>query len=310
MEKYMKSQHKYNNLDLYLKNRFGKKVFKVALNGDFSCPNIDGTISSKGCSFCSNSGGGEFAGDKTLSIKEQFDQITQNIHKKWPDAYYIPYFQANTNTYGPIDKLRSLYYQAINTHKNVVALSIATRPDSISKETLLLLKEINQKIPLWIELGLQTIHEETAIDFNRGYNLQTFIETVAELRRNKIEVIVHIVNGLPKETKSMMLETAHFLNSIDIQGVKIHNLFLLKNTSLGDQFLKTPFEMLSLNQYIDITTEQLAILNPNIVIHRINGDPKKEDLIEPKWCLKKLVVMNEIDRLMKEKKYYQGCLIK
>ncbi|MDD3383018.1 MAG: TIGR01212 family radical SAM protein [Bacilli bacterium] len=306
----MKTQHKYNNLDLYLKNRFGKKVFKVALNGDFSCPNIDGTISSKGCSFCSNSGGGEFAGDKTLSIKEQFDQITQNIHKKWPDAYYIPYFQANTNTYGPIDKLRSLYYQAINTHKNVVALSIATRPDSISKETLLLLKEINQKIPLWIELGLQTIHEETAIDFNRGYNLQTFIETVAELRRNKIEVIVHIVNGLPKETKSMMLETAHFLNSIDIQGVKIHNLFLLKNTSLGDQFLKTPFEMLSLNQYIDITTEQLAILNPNIVIHRINGDPKKEDLIEPKWCLKKLVVMNEIDRLMKEKKYYQGCLIK
>jgi len=306
----MKTQHKYNNLDLYLKNRFGKKVFKVALNGDFSCPNIDGTISSKGCSFCSNSGSGEFAGDKTLSIKEQFDQITQNIHKKWPDAYYIPYFQANTNTYGPIDKLRSLYYQAINTHKNVVALSIATRPDSISKETLLLLKEINQKIPLWIELGLQTIHEETAIDFNRGYNLQTFIETVAELRRNKIEVIVHIVNGLPKETKSMMLETAHFLNSIDIQGVKIHNLFLLKNTSLGDQFLKTPFEMLSLNQYIDITTEQLAILNPNIVIHRINGDPKKEDLIEPKWCLKKLVVMNEIDRLMKEKKYYQGCLIK
>lgn len=306
----MKTQHKYNNLDLYLKNRFGKKVFKVALNGDFSCPNIDGTISSKGCSFCSNSGGGEFAGDKTLSIKEQFDQIAQNIHKKWPDAYYIPYFQANTNTYGPIDKLRSLYYQAINTHKNVVALSIATRPDSISKETLLLLKEINQKIPLWIELGLQTIHEETAIDFNRGYNLQTFIETVAELRRNKIEVIVHIVNGLPKETKSMMLETAHFLNSIDIQGVKIHNLFLLKNTSLGDQFLKTPFEMLSLNQYIDITTEQLAILNPNIVIHRINGDPKKEDLIEPKWCLKKLVVMNEIDRLMKEKKYYQGCLIK
>ncbi|MGI6709851.1 MAG: TIGR01212 family radical SAM protein [Bacilli bacterium] len=310
MKKYINSQHRYYTLDFYLKEKFNKKVFKVALNGDFSCPNRDGTISTKGCSFCSDCGSGEFSGNKRLSIKEQFEEISKNIHKKWPDAYYIPYFQANTNTYGPINKLRDIYYQAINVHKNVVALSIATRPDTISDETLQLLNEINQKTPVWVELGLQTIHEKTAKAFNRGYNLDVFLTSVKALRNEKISVIVHIINGLPNETKDMMLETVEFLNTLDIQGLKIHNLFLLKNTALGNEFLKNPFKILSFEEYVDITTDQLAHLNPNIVIHRINGDPKKEDLIEPKWCLKKLVVMNEIDKTMKQKNYYQGCLTK
>lgn len=310
MEKYINSQHKYYSLDYYLKERFNKKVFKVALNGDFSCPNIDGTVSTKGCSFCSNSGSGEFAGDKSLPIKTQFKIVSSKLHLKWPDALYIPYFQANTNTHGSIDKLKRIYYEAISAHKNVVAISIGTRPDAIADDILMLLSDINKDIPVWIELGMQTIHEETAIAINRGYDLDILTETVKRLRQEKIEVIIHIINGLPNETKEMMLETVTFLNTLDIQGIKIHNLFVLKNTTLGDEFLKKPFKMLSLEEYIDITSEQIALLNKNIVVHRINGDPKREDLIAPQWCLKKMVVMNEIDKKMKEKGYYQGCKYK
>lgn len=306
MEDYINEQHRYYTLNYYLNKRFNSKVFKVALNGGFTCPNRDGKVSTRGCIFCSPSGSGDFAGNRNDPLNIQFNSIKDIIHLKWPNAKYIAYFQANTNTYGPIEKLRKIFYEAINLNPDIVALSIATRPDCLDEDVLELLNEINKSIPVWVELGLQTIHEETATFINRGYKLNVFEEAVKNLRKINIEVIVHIINGLPNETKEMMLDTVKYLNNFDIQGIKIHSLFILNNTPLGELYTKEKFKILSLEEYVDITTEQLALLDKNIVIHRINGDAPKDDLIEPIWSLKKLVVMNEIDKMMKQKNYYQG----
>ena len=306
MKDYINEQHRYYTLNYYLNKRFNSKVFKVALNGGFTFPNRDGKVSTKGCIFCSPSGSGDFAGNRNDPLNIQFNSVKDIIHLKWPNAKYIAYFQANTNTYGPIEKLRKIFYEAINLNPDIVALSIATRPDCLDKEVLELLDEINKTIPVWVELGLQTIHEETATFINRGYKLNVFEEAVKNLRKINIEVIVHIINGLPYETKDMMLDTVKYLNNFDIQGIKIHSLFILKNTPLGDLYTKEKFNILSLEEYVDITTEQLALLDKDIVIHRINGDAPKNDLIEPTWSIKKLVVMNEIDKMMKQKNYYQG----
>ena len=306
MEDYINEQHRYYTLNYYLNKRFNSKVFKVALNGGFTCPNRDGKVSTRGCIFCSPSGSGDFAGNRNDPLNIQFNSVKDIIHLKWPNAKYIAYFQANTNTYGPIEKLRKIFYEAINLNPDIVALSIATRPDCLDEEVLELLNEINKSIPVWVELGLQTIHEETATFINRGYKLNVFEEAVKNLRKINIEVIVHIINGLPNETKEMMLDTVKYLNNFDIQGIKIHSLFILNNTPLGELYTKEKFKILSLEEYVDITTEQLALLDKNIVIHRINGDAPKDDLIEPIWSLKKLVVMNELDKMMKQKNYYQG----
>lgn len=306
MEDYINEQHRYYTLNYYLNKRFNSKVFKVALNGGFTCPNRDGKVSTRGCIFCSPSGSGDFAGNRNDPLNIQFNSVKDIIHLKWPNAKYIAYFQANTNTYGPIEKLRKIFYEAINLNPDIVALSIATRPDCLDEDVLELLNEINKSIPVWVELGLQTIHEETATFINRGYKLNVFEEAVKNLRKINIEVIVHIINGLPNETKEMMLDTVKYLNNFDIQGIKIHSLFILNNTPLGELYTKEKFKILSLEEYVDITTEQLALLDKNIVIHRINGDAPKDDLIEPIWSLKKLVVMNEIDKMMKQKNYYQG----
>ena len=310
MEDYVNNQHRYYTLDYYLKKRFNGKVFKVALNGNFTCPNRDGKISSKGCIFCSPSGSGDFAGNKTDPLFKQFNDVKNIIHLKWPEAKYIAYFQANTNTYASVDKLKKLFYEAISLDPNIVAISIATRPDCLPNDVLDLISEINNIIPVWIELGLQTIHEETANLINRGYKLNVFEEAVKNLRKRNIETIVHIINGLPYETKEMMLETCNYLNTLDIQGIKIHSLFILKNTPLENFYYEKHFHVLTLDEYVDITVEELALLNKNIVIHRINGDAPHNDLIEPKWSIKKLVVMNEIDKKMKERGYYQGIKAK
>lgn len=306
MEYQFNAQHHYHTLDDYLRNRFKRKIFKVALNGNFTCPNRDGTISTKGCIFCSPSGSGDFAGNKNDSLKKQFDTITEIIHHKWPNAGYIVYFQANTNTYKPLEELKKLFNEAISLNENIVAISIATRPDCLPLDVLDYLDELNKKIPVWIELGLQTINEETAILINRGYKLQVFENAVLELRKRSIETIVHIINGLPYETDIDMMNTIKYLNKLDIQGVKIHSLFILKNTILGNMYLNKPFKILSLEEYVRITSEQLTYLRKEIVIHRINGDAPKDDLIEPIWSLKKLVVMNEIDKYMREKNIFQG----
>ena len=303
---YFTSQHKYNTLTEYLEKRFNRKIFKVALNGNFTCPNRDGKISTKGCIFCSPSGSGDFAGNRFDSLSKQFDDVSNMIHKKWPNAGYIAYFQANTNTYKPLNELKQLFEEAITLNENIVAISIATRPDCLSDEIIEYLSDLNKRIPVWIELGLQTINEETAVLINRGYTLDVFEDSVIKLRKHNIETIVHIINGLPYETETDMLDTVQYLNKFDIQGIKIHSLFILKGTPLEEYYYKTNFKVLSLEEYVTITSKQIAILKDSMIIHRINGDAPRDLLIEPLWSIKKLVVMNEIDKYLKVNNLYQG----
>ncbi len=303
----MNTQHKYYTLDYHLKNKYNTKVFKVALNGDFDCPNRDGTVSTKGCIFCSESGSGDFAGNKQDTLQVQFDTVKNIIHQKWKDASYIVYFQANTNTYGAIHKLKTLFEKAITLDPKIVAISIATRPDCLSEEILDYLDDLNKRIPVWIELGLQTIHQKTADFMNRGYTLDVFEKAVKALREYNITTIVHIINGFPTESKEMMIEAVEYLNNFDIQGIKIHSLFVLNNTILGNIYKANPFEMLTLEEYVDIVVTQLSILNPDVVVHRVSGDAPRKNLLAPLWSLKKLVVMNEIDKEMKKRDLIQGC---
>ncbi|MDD2258489.1 MAG: TIGR01212 family radical SAM protein [Bacilli bacterium] len=306
MNKFVTSQHKYNTLSDYFKNKYSSKVFKVSLDGGFTCPNRDGTISDKGCIYCSEKGSGEFAGNRLDSLRKQFEEIKNNILKKWPNSKYIVYFQSFTNTYAPLDKLKKLYEDAIKLDEKIVAISISTRPDCLSNEIIDYLNDLNKRIPVMIELGLQSKHEETNKYINRGYTLDVFTNAVKKLREKNIETIVHIINGLPNETLEDMKDTIKYINTLDIQGLKIHNLYVVKNSRLGKEYLKNPFPMLTLKEYVNIVTEQLAILDPKIIIHRINGDPKKEELIVPTWSLQKFIIMNEIDKEMIRKKYYQG----
>ena len=302
----MNKQHNYNTLDDYLKAKYNKKVFKVALNGDFTCPNRDGSISTGGCIFCSSEGSGEFAGTRGAPLCEQFKQVKDIISLKWPDSLYIAYFQANTNTYGPISKLKKLYYEAINLDPNIVALSIATRPDCLDDDVINLLSSINKIKPVWVELGLQTTNEKTAGLINRGYKNDVFYDAVKRLRSHNIDVIIHIINGLPYETNTDMLNTINDLNKLDIQGIKIHSLYVLKNTPLEKMYLDNMFNLMSLDEYVNITAKQLELLNPSIVIHRISGDAPKDSLVAPLWGLKKFVVMNELDKYMRQYNIRQG----
>ena len=304
--KYSNTNKRYHTLDYFYKNKFHEKVFKVSLNGGFTCPNIDGSVGFGGCIYCSKSGSGEFAGNKEDSLTEQFLKVKKMMHEKWPQAKYIGYFQARTNTYAPVNELRDKYEEILK-QDNVIGLNIATRPDSISAECLDYLEELNKRTYLTIELGLQTIHEKTAKLINRCHSLECFEKMVKDLRKRKINVVVHIINGLPYETKDDMLETVKYLNTLDIQGLKIHMLSITRDTPLEKLFEKDKFHVLSKDEYIDIVINQLELLREEIVIHRITGDPKKEDLIEPKWLLKKFVVLNDIDKEMVKRNTYQGA---
>ena len=310
MKEYITNQHRYYTLDYYLKKRFKSKVFKVALNGNFTCPNRDGKVSHNGCIFCSPSGSGDFAGNPADNLEKQFKSVSEIVHHKWPNALYIAYFQANTNTYKPLNELKELFEKAISLNEKIVCLSIATRPDCLQDEIIEYLGEINKKIPVWIELGLQTSNDSTAKFINRGYDLDIFTDAVTRLRKRKIETIVHIINGLPHETEIDMYNTISYLNKLDIQGIKIHSLFVLKNTALANIYLNNEFKMLTLNEYVTITAKQIAMLRDDIVIHRINGDAPRDLLIAPEWSIKKLVIMNEIDKYMKENNLYQGLYYK
>ena len=302
MFKYSLDNKRYHTLNYHFKNKFGKKVFKVSLNANFSCPN---KINGKGCIFCSRLGSGDFAGNVEKDLITQFNEVKDIMEKKWPDAYYIAYFQANTNTFAPVSVLKEKYESVLNL-PNVIGLDIAKTPDSISEECLEYLKELNERTNLTVELGLQSMHEETLKFIRRGHTLKQFEECVKKIKDNNINVVVHIINGLPNETKEMMLETVKYLNDLNIDGIKIHMLHVIKDTDLGDLYLKEPFHILSKEEYIDIVVSQLELLKPEIVIHRITGDPKKEDLIEPTWLLKKFCVLNDIDKEMKRKNTYQG----
>lgn len=305
MFKYSYNNKRYHTLDYFYKNKFKDKVFKVSLNANFSCPNIDGTVGTGGCIYCSKTGSGEFAGNKEDDILKQFNTVKEMMHKKWPKAKYIGYFQARTNTYAPVEKLKQLYEEILK-QKNVVGLNIATRPDSITDECLEYLKDLNKRTYLTIELGLQTTNEKTSILINRCHTLECFEKMVKKLRQNNINVVVHIINGLPYETKEDMINTVKYLNKLDIQGIKIHMLSVIKNTPLEKLYYKEKFHILTKEEYIDIVVDQLELLRPEIVINRITGDPKIDDLVEPKWLTKKFCVLNDIDKEMVKRDTYQG----
>ncbi len=303
--KYSNSNKRYHTLDYYYKKRFDQKIFKVSLNGGFSCPNIDGTIGHGGCIYCSKTGSGEFAGNKEENIEKQFLEIKEKMLKKWPTAKYIGYFQARTNTYAPVETLKKLHNKIL-AQEGVIGLNISTRPDSITDECLDYLTELNEKTYLTIELGLQTINPKTTKLINRCHSLECFETMVKKLRERKIDVVVHIINGLPYETKDDMLNTVRYLNQLDIQGIKIHMLSILKDTPLAYLYQKDNFHILTKDEYIDIVIDQLELLRPEIVIHRITGDPKIDDLIAPTWLTKKFCVLNDIDKEMVKRNSYQG----
>jgi hypothetical protein len=303
--KYSNTNKRYHTLDYYYKNKFNEKVFKVSLNAGFTCPNIDGTVGTGGCIYCSKTGSGEFAGNRKDSIKKQFKEVKEMMLKKWPKAKYIAYFQARTNTYAPVEKLKELYEEALS-EENVIGINIATRPDSITNECLDYLEELNKKTYLTVELGLQTTKEETSKLINRCHTLDCFENMVKLLRERNIDVVVHIINGLPHETKEDMLNTVKYLNKLDIQGVKIHMLSITKDTKLEELYNKEHFKVLTKDEYIDIVISQLELLREEIIIHRITGDPKIDDLIEPTWLTKKFCVLNDIDKEMVRRNTYQG----
>ena len=306
---YSNNNKRYHTLDYYYKNKFHSKVFKISLNAGFSCPNIDGTVGNGGCIYCSKSGSGEFAGNKEDSLRTQFDTVKEMMLHKWPKGKFIGYFQARTNTYADVNTLKKLY-ETVLAFDNVIGLNIATRPDSISEECLDYLTELNKKTNLTIELGLQTTNEKTAKLINRCHSLQCFEDMVKKLRERNIDVVVHIINGLPYETKEDMLNTVKYLNSLDIQGIKIHMLSILKDTPLAKMYEKKHFKVLTKEEYINIVIDQLELLRPEIVIHRITGDPKQDDLVEPDWLVKKFCVLNDIDKEMVKRDSYQGKKLK
>jgi len=302
----MNDEKHYNTIHNYYLQKYQKKVYKIPLNGGFTCPNIDGTVASGGCTFCSYMGSGDFAGNKHEPLKTQFDTIKKMMEKKWRDGLYIAYFQANTNTHAPLKRLKELFEEAIKLDPKIVMISIATRPDVLPDDVIEYLSDLNRRMPVQIELGLQTIHQETSDLINRAHDLKCFDDAVKRLREKNIEVVVHIINGLPHETKEMMIETIKHVNTLDIQGIKIHMLHLMEKTKMGYQYKQDPWPLLSLEDYTDIVTDQILWLRKDIIIHRITGDAPSDMLIAPLWTKKKFVVMNEIDKRLRKLNLYQG----
>lgn len=305
MFKYTLDNKRYHTLNYYLKTKYNTKVVKISLNAGFTCPNIDGTKGYGGCIYCSKTGSGEFGGNKEKTLTEQFYEVKEKIDKKWPNSKYIAYFQARTNTYAPLNILKE-YYETVLAIPNVIGIAISTRPDSIKKEVLDYLTELNKRTNLTIELGLQTIHDKTSKLINRCHTLEEFENMVKELQKRNIEVVVHIINGLPYETKEMMIETVKYLNNLKIDGIKIHMLNIIKDTPLETLYKQEKFHVLTKEEYIDIVTTQLQYLDPKIVIHRITSDPDPKELIEPTWLIKKFCLLNDIDKHMKKNNIYQG----
>lgn len=308
MFKYTLDNKRYHTLNYHVKTKYNCKVVKISLNAGFSCPNIDGTVGYGGCIYCSKTGSGEFGGDVTKPLQIQFNEVKEKIEKKWPNSKYIAYFQARTNTYAPLNILKEKYESALEL-EDVIGIAIATRSDAITDETLEYLTELNKKTNLTIELGLQTIHEKTSKLINRCHTLENFELMVKKLQERNIEVVVHIINGLPYETKEMMIETVKYLNNLNIDGIKIHMLNITKQTKLAHLYQENQFHILTKDEYIDIVISQLEYLNPKIVIHRITADPNPKELVEPTWLLKKFCLLNDIDKEMKKRNTYQGAKI-
>ena len=295
----------YHSLDYMLRERFGEKVYKVTLNGGMSCPNRDGKLGTRGCIFCSAGGSGDFAADSSLSITEQIDRQISILSAKRPIHKYIAYFQAFTNTYAPVEYLEKIFTEALS-HPGIAALSIGTRPDCLGKDVVTLLSRLNRQKPVWVELGLQTIHEKTAAYIRSGYPLSCFEDAVKRLRSEDIEVIVHTILGLPGESTQDILNTMEYLNHQDIQGIKLQLLHVLRGTDLASDYEKGLFCTYERDEYISLVISCLEHLRPDMVIHRITGDGPKDLLIAPLWASRKREVLNLLHHQMKENHNYQG----
>ena len=298
---------RYHSLDYELKQTFGEKVYRLSLNGGMTCPNRDGTLGTRGCIFCSAGGSGDFAAAPDLSVHAQILSAKKRIQAKTGCKKFIAYFQAYTNTYAPVEYLRRIFTEAIE-EPDVVALSIATRCDCLPPDVLDLLDELNRRKPVWIELGLQTIHESTARYIRRGYPLCVFDDAVKRLRKGNIEVIVHTILGLPGENTADILETMEYLNHMDIQGIKLQLLHVLRGTDLAADYEKGLFQTYERDEYISLLINCLEHLRPDMVIHRITGDGPKDLLIAPLWASRKREVLNMLHHRMKEEQSYQGRL--
>ena len=302
---YSSDNKRYQTYSYYLKKRFGKKVMKIPLNVDLGCPNRDGTKGCGGCKFCSAQKSGEFAGDPQDDILTQFAKVREKMAQKWSQGLYIPYFQAGSNTYAPVERLREMYETALSV-ENCAGLSIATRADCIDEQKAELLGEIAKRTYLTVELGLQTVHDETALAMNRCHTFADFLKGYELLRKNGVNVCVHIINGLPGETHEMMLETARQLSRLDLHSIKIHLLHVLKGTQLAQMYERGEFEVMGLEEYVETVCDQIELLPKELIIQRVTGDGAKDELVAPLWSLKKFCVMNEIDKELGRRNSYQG----
>ena len=300
----MYGEKRFNSVNYHLKNLFGSKVIKISIDAGLTCPNRDGTLSSDGCIFCGGSGSGDYA-FSGRSITEQFNLYRESIKKKWPDAKYIPYFQAYTNTYAPIDRLRCMYNEAINI-EGVVGISIATRPDCLGSDVLALLEEISQRVMLFVELGFQSSKPETVKLINRCYENAVFDKAVKDLKAIGANVICHVILGLPGENKEdMMRSVSHGVNA-GIDGIKLHELFIVKDTTLARMYEKGMFKTLEFDEYVDLVVSALEILPRDIAVHRLTGDAPREQLIAPLYSIRKFHILNAIDKVLEERKTYQS----
>lgn len=298
-------EYRYNALDYHVKKTFNDKLYKIALDGGFTCPNRDGSVGHGGCIFCSEEGSGDFATPAFLPITEQLTLGKAKIAHKVKSQKYIAYFQAFTNTYGPIEHLRSIFMEAI-TDPEVYVLSIATRPDCLGDDVIALLNELNQIKPVWVELGLQTSNMDSARYINRCYGLRTFEKAVSDLRAINVDVIVHTIIGLPSESREGILDTIEYLNTQDIQGIKLQLLHVLKNTKLAEEYTTSPFWVPTMDEYMELLSQCINKLRPDIVIHRITGDGPKDLLIAPLWSGNKKLVLNTVRKYFKEQDIKQG----
>lgn len=296
---------RFHTWNYEMREQFNDKVFKVMLDAGFTCPNRDGSIARGGCTFCSARGSGDFAGSRRDDLITQFNSIRDKQHEKWPHARYIGYFQAYTNTYAPVDVLRE-YYEVILEQPGVVGLSIATRPDCLPDDVIEYLAELNERTYLWVEMGLQTIHQETSDLINRAHDTQCFIDAVEKLRRHGIRVCAHIIYGLPQETHEMMLETGRAVSNMDVQGIKIHLLHLMKGTPMVRQYEADLLRFLEQDEYIKLVADTLEFLPPEMIVHRLTGDAPRKLLIGPMWSQEKWEVLNGIDAELEARDSWQG----
>lgn len=300
---------RYYTWNQHLRNEFGFKVFKVALDAGFDCPNRDGTVAFGGCTFCSVAGSGDFAGDRVDSIADQYEKVKSKMNQKWKSGKTMAYFQAYTNTHAPLHILKEKFEAAL-AQEEVIGISIATRSDCLPDEVVEYLAELNKRTYVWVELGLQTVHERTAQLINRAHDFPSYVEGVTKLRKHGIRVCTHIINGLPLEDNEMMMETVREVAKLDVQGIKIHLLHLLKGTPMVKQYEKGMVEFMERDAYIQLVADQLEVLPPQMVIHRITGDGPINLMIGPMWSLNKWDVLNGIDAELERRGSWQGKYFK